>query len=104
MLGAGFRVSSESFFVASDSETGTELGAKDSKMDAAAKIVLVIVLIIKASSPKLLPDCWQTQRLCSRTLDMLRDLRVYGFSVYVLLRSAEWKAKTALLRLRRSHE
>lgn len=65
------------------------------------KTVLIVVLVINivlfgveaaagilANSTALLAD----------SLDMLGDSLVYGFSLYVLWRSAAWKAKAALLK------
>ena len=65
------------------------------------KTVLIVVLVINivlfgveatagilANSTSLLAD----------SLDMLGDSLVYGFSLYVLWRSAVWKAKAALLK------
>jgi len=63
--------------------------------------VLVIVLVINAllfvveSAAGLLAH---SSALLADSLDMLGDSLVYGFSLYVLWRSAEWKAKAALLK------
>ena len=65
------------------------------------KTVLVIVLIINAvlffveAAAGLLAN---STALLADSLDMLGDSLVYGFSLYVLWRSAEWKAKAALLK------
>ena len=40
----------------------------------------------------------QSTALLADSLDMLGDSLVYGFSLYVLRRSAEWKAMAALLK------
>jgi len=63
--------------------------------------VLVIVLIINAvlfvveAAAGLLAN---STALLADSLDMLGDSLVYGFSLYVLWRSAAWKAKAALLK------
>jgi cation diffusion facilitator family transporter len=54
----------------------------------AALFVIEAVAGLLANSTALLAD----------SLDMLGDSLVYGFSLYVLRRSAEWKAKAALLK------
>jgi len=65
------------------------------------KDVLVIVLIINAvlfvveAAAGLLAN---STALLADSLDMLGDSLVYGFSLYVLWRSAAWKAKAALLK------
>lgn len=65
------------------------------------KSVLVIVLIINAvlffveAAAGLLAN---STALLADSLDMLGDSLVYGFSLYVLSRSAAWKAKAALLK------
>jgi cation diffusion facilitator family transporter len=60
-------------------------------------IVLVInaVLFIVEAAAGLLAH---STALLADSLDMLGDSLVYGFSLYVLWRSAEWKAKAALLK------
>jgi cation diffusion facilitator family transporter len=63
--------------------------------------VLVIVLIVNAvlfvveAAAGLLAN---STALLADSLDMLGDSLVYGFSLYVLWRSAVWKAKAALLK------
>ena len=63
--------------------------------------VLIAVLIINAvlffveAAAGLLAN---STALLADSLDMLGDSLVYGFSLYVLWRSAEWKAKAALLK------
>jgi Co/Zn/Cd efflux system component len=63
--------------------------------------VLVIVLVINAvlfvveAAAGFLAN---STALLADSLDMLGDSLVYGFSLYVLWRSAEWKAKAALLK------
>jgi cation diffusion facilitator family transporter len=65
------------------------------------KIVLVAVLVINAvlfvveAAAGLLAN---STALLADSLDMLGDSLVYGFSLYVLWRSAAWKAKAALLK------
>ncbi len=65
------------------------------------KTVLIVVLVINASlfiveaTAGLLAN---STALLADSLDMLGDSLVYGFSLYVLWRSAAWKAKAALLK------
>jgi cation diffusion facilitator family transporter len=65
------------------------------------KIVLTTVLIINAvlfvveAAAGLLAN---STALLADSLDMLGDALVYAFSLYVLWRSAEWKAKAAMLK------
>ena len=65
------------------------------------KNVLTIVLVINAvlfvveAAAGLLAN---STALLADSLDMLGDSLVYGFSLYVLWRSAAWKAKAALLK------
>jgi cation diffusion facilitator family transporter len=65
------------------------------------KNVLIIVLVINAilfvveAAAGLLAN---STALLADSLDMLGDSLVYGFSLYVLRRSAAWKAKAALLK------
>jgi cation diffusion facilitator family transporter len=65
------------------------------------KTVLVIVLVLNAAlfiveaTAGLLAN---STALLADSLDMLGDSLVYGFSLYVLWRSAAWKAKAALLK------
>ncbi|MGH7847500.1 MAG: cation transporter [Candidatus Binatia bacterium] len=65
------------------------------------KSVLTIVLVINAvlfvveAGAGLLAH---STALLADSLDMLGDSLVYGFSLYVLWRSAAWKAKAALLK------
>ena len=65
------------------------------------KTVLIVVLVINASlfiveaTAGLLVN---STALLADSLDMLGDSLVYGFSLYVLWRSSEWKAKAALLK------
>jgi len=65
------------------------------------KNVLVIVLIINAilfvveATAGLLAN---STALLADSLDMLGDSLVYGFSLYVLWRSAEWRATAAVLK------
>jgi len=65
------------------------------------KNILVAVLVINAvlfvieAAAGLLAN---STALLADSLDMLGDSLVYGFSLYVLSRSAAWKAKAALLK------
>jgi cation diffusion facilitator family transporter len=65
------------------------------------KTVLVVVLAINAilfvveAAAGLMAN---STALLADSLDMLGDSFVYGFSLYVLWRSAAWKAKAALLK------
>lgn len=65
------------------------------------KSVLTLVLVINAvlffveATAGLLAN---STALLADSLDMLGDSLVYGFSLYVLWRSAEWKATAALLK------
>src|SRR5919106_5398156 len=65
------------------------------------KTVLIVVLVINAilfmveAAAGLLAN---STALLADSLDMLGDSLVYGFSLYVLWRSAAWKAKAALLK------
>lgn len=65
------------------------------------KEVLTIVLVINAvlfvveAAAGLLAN---STALLADSLDMLGDSLIYGFSLYVLWRSAQWKAKAALLK------
>ena len=65
------------------------------------KIVLIIVLVINAALfvvEAVAGLLAHSTALLADSLDMLGDSLVYGFSLYVLWRSAEWKAKAALLK------
>src|SRR5882724_862808 len=63
--------------------------------------VLIVVLVINAvlfvveAGAGLLAN---STALLADSLDMLGDSLVYGFSLYVLWRSADWKAKAAFLK------
>jgi len=65
------------------------------------KTVLIVVLVINAvlfvveATAGLLAN---STALLADSLDMLGDSLVYGFSLYVLWRSAEWKAMAAMLK------
>ena len=65
------------------------------------RTVLVVVLLVNAAlfvveaAAGLLAH---STALLADSLDMLGDSLVYGFSLYVLWRSAAWKAKAALLK------
>jgi cation diffusion facilitator family transporter len=65
------------------------------------KKVLLFVLIINASLFGIELGAGflaNSTALIADSLDMLGDAFAYGFSLYVLWRSAEWKAKAALLK------
>ena len=79
-------------------------GAKAEEISALRgehKNVLIIVLVINAvlfvveAAAGLLAN---STALLADSLDMLGDSLVYGFSLYVLWRSAQWKAKAAALK------
>jgi len=72
-----------------------------SSLRAKHKNVLIIVLIINAALfvvEAVAGLLAHSTALLADSLDMLGDSLVYGFSLYVLWRSAEWKAKAALLK------
>lgn len=58
-------------------------------------LVINVVLFVVEAAAGLLAN---STALLADSLDMLGDSLVYGFSLYVLWRSAEWKAKAALLK------
>ena len=63
--------------------------------------VLVLVLVINATLFVVEAAAGflaSSTALLANSLDMFGDSLVYGFSLYVLGRSAEWKAKAALLK------
>lgn len=79
-------------------ETKTEeLSALRRKHKNVLTIVLVInaVLFVVEATAGLLAH---STALLADSLDMLGDSLVYGFSLYVLWRSAEWKAAAAVLK------
>lgn len=72
-----------------------------SSLRAEHKNVLIIVLIINAALfvvEAVAGLLAHSTALLADSLDMLGDSLVYGFSLYVLGRSAEWRAKAALLK------
>lgn len=72
-----------------------------SSLRAKHKNVLIIVLIINATLfvvEAVAGLLAHSTALLADSLDMLGDSLVYGFSLYVLWRSAEWKAKAALFK------
>ena len=72
-----------------------------SSLRAKHKNVLIIVLIINAALfvvEAVSGLLGHSTALLADSLDMLGDSLVYGFSLYVLCRSAEWNAKAALLK------
>jgi cation diffusion facilitator family transporter len=74
-----------------------ELSALRDEHKKALTIVLVInaVLFIVEAAAGLLAH---STALLADSLDMLGDSLVYGFSLYVLWRGAEWKARAAVLK------
>jgi len=74
-----------------------EIGALRGKHKTVLTIVLAInaVLFFAEAAAGLLAN---STALLADSLDMLGDSLVYGFSLYVLWRSAAWKAKAALLK------
>jgi cation diffusion facilitator family transporter len=58
-------------------------------------LVINAVLFVVEAAAGLLAN---STALIADSLDMLGDSLVYGFSLYVLARSSEWKAKAALLK------
>jgi cation diffusion facilitator family transporter len=58
-------------------------------------LVINGLLFVVEAAAGLLAD---STALLADSLDMLGDSLVYGFSLYVLWRSAEWKARAALLK------
>jgi len=74
-----------------------ELNALRGKHREVLIVVLVInaVLFVVEAGAGLLAH---STALLADSLDMLGDSLVYGFSLYVLWRSAAWKAKAALLK------
>jgi cation diffusion facilitator family transporter len=74
-----------------------EIGALRGKHKTVLTIVLAInaVLFFVEAAAGLLAN---STALLADSLDMLGDSLVYGFSLYVLWRSAAWKAKAALLK------
>ena len=58
-------------------------------------LVINVVLFVIEAAAGLLAN---STALLADSLDMLGDSLVYGFSLYVLWRSAAWKAKAALLK------
>jgi len=74
-----------------------EIGALRGKHKTVLTIVLAInaVLFFVEAAGGLLAN---STALLADSLDMLGDSLVYGFSLYVLWRSAAWKAKAALLK------
>jgi cation diffusion facilitator family transporter len=74
-----------------------EISALRGKHKSVLTIVLVInaVLFVVEAAAGLLAN---STALLADSLDMFGDSLVYGFSLYVLWRSAAWKAKAALLK------
>jgi cation diffusion facilitator family transporter len=74
-----------------------ELSILRGKQKSVLTLVLVInaVLFVVEAAAGLVAN---STALLADSLDMLGDSLVYGFSLYVLWRSAEWKTKAALLK------
>jgi cation diffusion facilitator family transporter len=74
-----------------------ELSILRGKQKSVLTLVLVInaVLFVVEAAAGLVAN---STALLADSLDMLGDSLVYGFSLYVLWRSAEWKATAALLK------
>src|ERR687892_440933 len=74
-----------------------ELSILRGKHKSVLTLVLVInaILFIVEAVAGLLAN---STALLADSLDMLGDSLVYGFSLYVLWRSAAWKAKAALVK------
>jgi cation diffusion facilitator family transporter len=74
-----------------------ELSILRGKQKSVLTLVLIInaVLFVVEAAAGLLVN---STALLADSLDMLGDSLVYGFSLYVLWRSAEWKATAALLK------
>jgi Co/Zn/Cd efflux system component len=71
-----------------------ELRNKHKNVLAAVLVINAALFVIEAVAGLLA----NSTALLADSLDMLGDSLVYGFSLYVLWRSAEWKAKAALLK------
>lgn len=72
----------------------TTLLGKHRNVLVAVLIINAVLFIIEAAAGVLA----NSTALLADSLDMLGDSLVYGFSLYVLWRSAAWKAKAALLK------
>jgi cation diffusion facilitator family transporter len=72
----------------------SSLRAKHKNVLITVLIINAILFIVEAAAGWLA----NSTALLADSLDMLGDSLVYGFSLYVLWRSAAWKAKAALLK------
>ena len=72
----------------------TELRGTHRNVLVAVLVINAVLFIVEAAAGMLA----NSTALLADSLDMLGDSLVYGFSLYVLWRSAAWKAKAALLK------
>src|SRR5580765_3861233 len=70
------------------------LRGKHGKILIAVLVINAVLFVVEAGAGLLA----HSSALLADSLDMLWDSLVYGFSLYVLWRSAAWKAKAALLK------
>jgi cation diffusion facilitator family transporter len=70
------------------------LRGEHKKVLTAVLIINAVLFVVEATAGLLA----NSTALLADSLDMLGDALVYGFSLYVLWRSAEWKARAALLK------
>jgi cation diffusion facilitator family transporter len=72
----------------------TLLRAEHKKVLATVLVINAVLFIVEAAAGLLA----HSTALLADSLDMLGDSLVYGFSLYVLWRSAEWKARAAVFK------
>jgi cation diffusion facilitator family transporter len=72
----------------------TALRGEHKRVLTAVLIINAVLFVVEAAAGLLA----NSTALLADSLDMLGDSLVYGFSLYVLWRSAAWKAKAALLK------
>ena len=72
----------------------TALRGKHRNVLIAVLVINAVLFVVEAAAGLLA----NSTALLADSLDMLGDSLVYGFSLYVLWRSAAWKAKAALLK------
>jgi cation diffusion facilitator family transporter len=72
----------------------TALRGEHKKVLTTVLVINAALFIVEAAAGLLA----HSTALLADSLDMLGDSLVYGFSLYVLWRSAQWKAKAALLK------
>jgi cation diffusion facilitator family transporter len=72
----------------------TELRGTHRNVLVAVLVINAVLFLVEAAAGLLA----NSTALLADSLDMLGDSLVYGFSLYVLWRSAAWKAKAALLK------